>query len=333
MFHTSTRVLIYDKGYIAIDDASKDDAYWNGSTMVVGNKKKKTDELVKITLVNGKSVVCSANTKFHVMEKRLGGVTLEKAGSLTERHLVYLCDEAPGFDAHKGSTGKYLSKLSSYEIGMLSAFFERAFEGPKAVEMAKSRKEAHRAFKALLDTCGVAYTVEEVERRVLRTMYRIDDDAFFEELKTYRCCNGFPEVFWTSKPMLEGFLKVLFTFGSFGGEMLIVKGQKDSKFLPDVQEALTLFGVNSAFIGGLMITKLIVSGNNAYNFASRIGIFNAEDLFGPLDYKRFLDYNPKQYSDGRYERVSSVKKLIGSGTCMKMGKGDIIVNGMLAQST
>lgn len=333
MFEENTRILVPGKGYVKITEAAEGDLYWDSENpMMVDASEEVRDDLVKITLINGHEIEVAGDVEFLVMEKRLAGDTFIKARDLNERHLAYYAGNTIPFDAMNLEPFRYINILSSEEIGMLSALATKTFIGGSRLEITKSRKEVHQFMENVLGRMGVAYSKELVEGRAPKLVYTLKDEAFCQELLSIMLKLHIPPMFWRSKEAMRGMLKGLFTYATFGGQMLILKDGKDSSLLKEIQAVLLLFGVNSASIGGLRAGKLIVSKNNAYRFAYRIGILGLKELFGPLDYKKFLEYNDREYSDTKYERVSSVKPVAAKKTCYSVGKGIIMANGMVLRS-
>ena len=332
MFEKNSRVLAFGEGYVKLSEAKDFNGLWDGKASVQAElTSENLSEEVCITLVNGAQLRCSADTELLSMEKRLNGQDYVRAVDLTDKHLVYLSENSPEFEQLDLSGTQFLSRLEPYDIGVLAALFDRSAGGAHSIDIPTNRTELCAQIAFILTKTGADYTERVYMDRTERIEYTITDDAFFKEFAPFKVVLSFPHEFWKSKSLIRGFMKTMFSFGTYGSEMLIIKDSKESRLLYDIQQALSLFGVNAVHIGGLRVSKLIVSKNNAYRFAFNVGIFSLEELFGPLDYKRFLDYTDKYYSDSRYERVASVKKLSGSISCVGVGTKDIMVNGMLAR--
>ncbi len=311
MITGNTRVLVQNIGYVPVNQVVEStQPVWDGEKIITANVTKLSSHpLLYIELTNGKTITATEEQLFKTMQKRMDGNSWTKAEDLEKTHLVYFTDRTFEFDYLNldASIFTHLSRLNSYQLGILLGFYHCLKSG-QYLDIPKLRKESVAALDALLNLIQANWSKEEYFKRTARFRYTLDG-ALLEELDRFWIETNLPLTFWTSKPVMKGFLKVLFTFGLVGKEMFTVRAHKESNFLKEIQDYLTLFGINASYSRGLKMSQLTVFKNNCYRFAHNIGVFNPETLLPGVDFKKVLVYKDTTMSDMRYGHIHSVTKV------------------------
>lgn len=327
MIHPSTRVLSQNSGYGALGGITAPFALWTGEGVGMTDlDATEPQETLLVRLVNGVQLKCSPEQKFRTMYKRVKGNGSTMAKDLTNSHLVYLTDSTFEFDYLDLECYNYLNRISSEELGTLVGICQNV--GMEMPDIPRIRKETYKELDRLLTKLRVPYIRESYYKRTDRFRYKIEDKEFLKELESFK---GFPEKFWKSKLFLRGYLKAMFTFCQIGKEMFTLRAMKGSSFLQEIQQALLLFGINSSYSNGLKMSQLIVFKNNCYRLANNIGVFNPENLFQGVDFRRFLRYKDKTMSDMRYSRVHSVER-VGFERLVELSASQIMTNGVILEN-
>lgn len=331
MIEATSRIVTQPDGYLPVEQSTGDIIIWDGEKVVNGSVTfKGSYPLLGIRMTNGLEIKCTGEQEFKTMQKRLQGESWTKAEDLTENHLLYFGESTFAFDTLDLKCYKYLSKLNSEELGTLVGIFKKLSVIPGTLDIPLLRRETYRKLQELLDLCGVGYEKEEYFRRTERLKYIIENEEFLEEIQHFVFIETLPEEFWRSKPFMKGLLKALFTFATIGTEMFILKAPSDSKFLFEVQKALLLFAINSSYTKGFRASSLIVSKNNCYRLAHRIGVFNAENLFTGIDMKRILVYKDDTLMDMKYGSIHRIDKM-EAAPVFKVEAERFMVNGIVAR--
>lgn len=330
MIGLESRLLIEDYGYTQLGDIS-DPFIWTGSDTVqeTVDKHNLCDRVV-VKLINGIEVVCSPEQGFvtRAGKKRQAVISAE---NLEQGALVRLNQTTPYFSHIRLQDSKYLSKLTAFDFGVLVGLFRYLSGDGKVLDIPVSRNETWKALDYLLGKLTVSYEKERYYKRAYRVKYLIDNDEFLEELKPYLIPQTVPDIFWTSKDVWQGFLKVAFSFSIVSTRMFTIRSEKDSSFLKHVQQALMLFGVNSTYSSGLRASQLMIFNASCYKLASKIGAFNAERFFEGIDFTKFLGYTKLNTIQSTYSKVSRVEKL-EPGSLYKVSGQQLMVNGVILEN-
>jgi hypothetical protein len=327
MIHKSTRVLIQDSGYKALEGVIAPFALWTGERVdMSGNPLIEPSEAIKIKLINGVELTCSPDQNFRTMHKRRGDKGITAAKDLTNNHFVHLTESTYEFDYLDLGCYNYLNKLTSEELGTLVGLSQNL--GMFRPDLPKSRKECHKELDRLYAKMQVPVTKVAYYKRTDRFKYEFPNLDYLEELQDFQ---GFQEKFWDSKLFLRGYLKGMFTFCNIGNEMFTLRSFKGSCFLKEVQQALLLFGINSSYSNGLKMSQLIVFKNNCYRFSNNIGILNPEALFQGVDFRRFLKYKDRTTNEMRYSKVHSVEQA-GQSELVELNASQVMANGVILEN-
>jgi hypothetical protein len=207
MIESNTRVLSKGDGYKKVSSLLNSIAVWDGQTTndieITTNSNQET---VEVKLINGLRLVVHENQYFPFVRKK-GRV---QAKDLDDTCLVHLNTTSFDFDYLNLAAFKYLSKLNSFDLGVLLGLFYYLRVDSTSLDIPHTRKEVWKALEYLFKLLEVSYEKEQYYKRADRIRYTINNEAFLEEIKPLLIEEEFPEIFWSSKLLLQGFFKSCF---------------------------------------------------------------------------------------------------------------------------
>lgn len=333
MIEENTRILCQFAGYLKVKDITTEEfPVWTGNSIAVASKSlTEEQETLKVKLISGVELHCSPDQLFKSSTKYRKESLIVPAKDLVYGQLVYLNDNTYEFDYLDLSCYKYLSRLTSQQLGILVGLMYALGSDGRILDLPKVRKESYQAIELLLNRAKVPFVKQSYYKRTDRNKYTVEDEEFLSEISDFIVRDKVPEIFWTSKLLWAGFLKSAFTFCTIGTEMMTIRSSKDSTVLKEIQQALLLFGINSSWSKGLKLSQLLVFKNNCYRLCYNIGLFNAEKVFGGLDFRRFLKYKDRTMFDMRHTKVLNVEKA-GIQTVTSFGNTPIMANGVILEN-
>ena len=328
MIGENSRVLSQGDGYLKVPSLLKSVDIWDGTTVIPSEvKKEEISSAIKIKLINGIEIITSKDkTLFQVRKK--GNIL---ASDLDNTCLIKLNKESYDFDYVTLEEYPNLSKLSSYELGILSGLVYYLSGDGKILDIPLAYSESWKALQEILNKANIKYEKTLYYKRADRIKYDISDESFSDQFKPFLVTKEIPEIFWQSKILWQGFLKAIFSFSSIGTKMFTIRSGKDTNILKDVQQALLLFGINSTYSRGLKMSQLLVFKNNCYGLAYKIGALNTERFFEGVDFRKFLKYSDINTIDTLYSKVYSVEE-IGSASLYSVSGKRFMVNGVILEN-
>jgi len=307
MLNENSRILVHGVGYVKIKDIQLEEfEVWDGEDYVVSKlDTSESKTCCKISFYGGNFITCSAEHKFFAQMSNTKADWIE-AKNLTNKHRILLVEETPKFDFFPTNEYKLLGKLPSLLLGVLLGT-EYLFGDTEIISVPKlkinqprmitftipeSDRDLKRTLIEIFKELDVKYQVGEIYRSSSNlTTIDVKGEDFLEELTSLSLRNGFVEPLWTSKPLLEGILKVFFDYSKKSPEMFELY-LDETKLFKDVQQALFLFGVVSSVTRGLRKSRLTVMKKNSYRFCKKVGLIKPEKVLDVVEYsklKKFRD--------------------------------------------
>jgi hypothetical protein len=326
MIDGSTRILVEGKGYVKVSEVDDNVHLWSGTENHRVTITPTEADRYKIKLINGIELIVDGKQYFTTYLKSPSIIT-----SLDNDTIVYLNPDTPSFQYLEEEDCQYLNKLLPQDLGELIGLFYYISADGKVFDIPLIRRELWKNLEIKLKLLDVSYSRDEYYKRADRIKYIITDEEFIEGFKPFLMKDSFPDFFWKSKPLIQGFLKAAFTFSIVGSKMFTLRAAKDTSILKDIHQALFLFGINSSLSSGLKFGQLIVFKNNCYKLAYKIGAFNTERFFDGVDFTKFIRYSEVNTLDIKYSKVHTVDEL-DSGLLYKIEDGKFLANGVILEN-
>ncbi len=332
MIDSNSRILVQGKGYVKVSTvADSQQEVWDGedfAVVTVGKGVQK--EVLKIGCYDGHNVCCDKDLFILAKKRKDKKLLWHRASNLQKTHLLALTNQLPRFDFFPKEDFKFLGKINSYLLGVfLGACYNASIVSPTQliIFMEENDHELRHHVNQALSQMDVPTTTELKygnNHNKLRIIIR--DEEFIKELGCLDIQKGFSEEIWKSKYLLEGLLKIIFTYSKISREGFELK-LPNQALTNDIQQALALFGVPSTATKGLIRFRLMVGKSDFHKLCLRVGVLHAEKIANVITYERLRKVKK------RWVSKTQVKETVLTNThhtLYDVRDSKFMVNGLIA---